>query len=309
MIICLTFLIISIGTSYALIRYLSAPLTTLSEMQEQYGKGTLKEVELGRSLESAELGRSFHRMTKQIDELVEKNYAAELNEKTARLSALEAQLNPHFLYNTLQAIGSEALLNDQPGIYKMLTSLASNLRYSIKSANIVPLKDELQYTDNYILLQQVRLGDKLKVTRSVEEAALSMNVPKISLQSLVENSILHGFGDDRSELSVSITVSLRETSLMISVRDNGTGIPEDKLKQLRLSFHRQTLSDSSRQHIGLENLYHRIRLIYREGAALTIDSKTGEESYTEVSLMLPHADRVTQARAAAFTYEKEEQDA
>lgn len=99
-------------------------------------------------------------MAAHINELIETNYISSINEKNSRLQALEAQLNPHFLYNTLQAIATEALLADCQEIYDMIVSLSANLRYTIKGGELVRLQEELDYVDRYILLQKTRLGGR-----------------------------------------------------------------------------------------------------------------------------------------------------
>ena len=287
-IIGLAFLIFAIAAAYLLIRYLSAPLTELVSIQENYGEGNVSHVQLGRSRESAELSRSFNQMTEKIDTLIKENYAAELNEKNARLATLEAQVNPHFLYNTLQAIGSEALLNDQTDIYNMLTSLAANLRYSIKASNVVTLKDELKYVDNYIMLQKIRMADRLSVAKHIDEETLDFPVPKICIQTLVENSIIHGIGGDRTSISIDLTTSIESGKIMIKVYDDGIGIPAEDLTAIRKSFHSQTLTDAN-QSIGLANLYNRLILLYGEETDMRIESEEG--SYTLITLVLPERPR------------------
>lgn len=280
------FLFFAVLAAHMLIRYLSAPLTALVQYQKDFGEGRAVTSRLGRSRESAELSRSFNEMTSRINALVQKNYVAELNEKNAKLAALEAQVNPHFLYNTLQAIGTEALLNDQTSIYKMLTGLASNLRYSIKAENVVPLSDELKYVDNYIMLQQCRMGSRLQVNMMIEPEALSAPIPKISVQPLIENSILHGMEGDRDSIRILLTIRMSPEKLYIQVSDDGVGIPEEKVEELRQNFKSQTLADKN-QSIGLANLYNRLLILYGDQIDLTIESKTGEKSYTVVELQVP----------------------
>ena len=228
---------------------------------------------------------SFNEMTSHIDALIRQNYDAELNEKNARIAALEAQLNPHFLYNTLQAIGSEALLHDEDGIYSMLTALAGGLRYSIKASNIVTLEEEMNYVDSYVMLQKIRMGERLTVIRRIEPDTGSKRVPKISVQALVENSILHGIRGDRNAVTITIEAFRRGDYLIIRVTDNGAGIEEQALEELRAAFTGQTASHFA-SGIGLANLYHRCRLMYENDADLMIDSKTREDSYTTVTLIL-----------------------
>ncbi|MCR5488310.1 MAG: histidine kinase [Lachnospiraceae bacterium] len=289
----LIFLIVAVVLVIILIRFLSAPLTALAVMQDQYAGGYLEDQQLGRSKESAELGKSFHRMINQIDRLLERNNDTEEKERTARLKALEAQLNPTFIYTVLAEISEEALKQDQPEIRDMLVTLAGNLRYTISAANVVTLREELQYMNNYVKLQKLRLKERIQISQIANDAAMNLYVPKISIQQLVENSINHGLRGDDNTIHIVIDVTVKENkSLLIRVRDDGRGIPEDKLQEFRLSFHKQAHYSTDEDPASLTNLYNRIRLIYNEGAAMMIDSRTGENSYTEVSLLLPHADKI-----------------
>ncbi|MCR4588154.1 MAG: histidine kinase, partial [Lachnospiraceae bacterium] len=293
----LVILILALLLSYALIRYLSRPLGTLSEMQGHVGAGQFEPIDIGGCMETKHLSDSYNHMTREIQELIQKNYTSQINEKSARLTALEAQVNPHFLYNTLQAIGSEALLNDQQNIYTMLVSLASNLRYSIKAPNTVLLREELQYTDNYIMLQKIRMEDKLTVTRRIDDSLLDVPVPKISLQLLVENSILHGIRGTKNSISITIETFRREEHLVIRVTDDGVGIPPEELEQIKGHFQEQTLTNPNPQ-LGLSNLYNRIHLMYKEDAVLEITSSVAKPSYTSVSVILP-IHRATETRFPA----------
>ena len=282
------FVAFAVLAAHMLIRYLSAPLTLLVQYQKKFGNGQRVTTKLGRSRESAELSRSFNEMTERINTLVQKNYMAELNENKAKLAALEAQINPHFLYNTLQAIGTEALVNDQKNLYTMVTGLASNLRYSIKADNVVPLSEELKYADNYIMLQQCRMGERLQVNRIIEPDALTIPIPKISVQPLIENSILHGMEGERNSIRILLTIRMSKDRLYIQVSDDGVGIAEDKIREIRKNFKTQTLSDAN-QGIGLGNLYNRLLILYGDQVDLNIESKTGEKSYTVVELQIPRA--------------------
>jgi two-component system sensor histidine kinase YesM len=147
---------ISLAASLAFffVELVTKPLSKLSHRLKKVGKGNFTTTaKIGGSREIVQLADSFNQMIYQIDELIKKNYLSELNEKTARLIALEAQINPHFLYNTLQAISAEAIVNDQLQINSMVTSLASMLRYSIKGGDLVRLKDEMKHVLDYLLLQ------------------------------------------------------------------------------------------------------------------------------------------------------------
>ena len=268
-----------------LIHMLTNPLHVLSKQMERTGSGDFHTVvHTDGSREIIELSQSFNLMVSHIDELIRRTYLAELSEKSARLTALESQLNPHFLYNTLQAISTEALLNDQPQINKMITSLASNLRYTIKSEDLVPLRNEMVYVNNYIYLQKIRMDDNLQVNIRIDPDTEEFLIPKISIQTLVENSIIHGISPATGSIQIDISVKRVENYIHICVRDNGNGIPQEQLSLLYADFERQDKTGST-GGIGLVNLYTRLKLLYPQPATLDIRSKPGK--YTEILLVLP----------------------
>lgn len=281
----LLFLTISLLLSFLLIRYLTAPLSALADFQSQIGSGHYPKINIGRCLETAELGRSFNDMSEHIDRLVNDNLIASLNEKNARIAALEAQVNPHFLYNTLQAIGSEALMNDEPKLYDMITRLAANMRYSINGSNEVPLSEELRFTDNYIELQKLRMDDRLQVTRRIDHSLLSLQIPKCSLLLIVENSIKYGLAGDVKQLSLEIDVFRQADTLVIRVRDDGAGMSSKRLSEVVSQLRSYRPGNSS--GIGLLNLYSRLKIMYDNRADIQIESSSGKDDhFTCVTLLL-----------------------
>ncbi len=275
----------AISTIFLLLRFLTAPLKTLAEKMRKTGDGDFHtSLHAGGNKEVTELSASFNSMVSQIDQLINRTYLAELSEKNARITALEAQINPHFLYNTLQAISTEALVNDQLQIHRMITSLASNLRYTIKDGDLVSLKREMEYVTNYIFLQKMRRADVLRFKKEIEPGTEEFLVPKVSLHTLVENSIIHGTGKSTGQITIYISAKLKEDKLILLVRDDGCGIPEAKLKNLEQNLAAQK-PNSAAKSIGLANLYIRLQLLYDDPAIMQITSKEG--SYTEVILTLP----------------------
>ncbi|NLL78221.1 MAG: sensor histidine kinase [Clostridiales bacterium] len=267
------------------LRFLTKPLKMLSKQMEQTGNGDFHtRIHTDGSREVIELSNSFNSMVKHIDELIRRTYLAELSEKNARLTALEAQLNPHFLYNTLQAIATEALLNDQPQINTMITSLASNLRYTIKGGDLVPLRQEMEYVKNYIYLQKIRMDDKLSVELNIDPDTEKYLIPKVSIQTLVENSIIHGLRPQTGSIHIKVSSQLNGRQLVICVQDDGIGISDDQLSLLYENFKKQEKSGAN-GGIGLVNLHTRLTLLYESPADLTID--TQEDKYTRIVLTLP----------------------
>lgn len=270
---------------YILLRLSTRPLDRLSQQMVKAGDGNFSPLSgIGGSREISDLADSYNDMVRHIDRLIRQNYLSEINEKTSRLAALEAQLNPHFLYNTLQAIATEALVNDQPQIYDMITSLAANLRYSIKGGDLVFLQSEITYVKNYVLLQKTRLEDRLQVAFDVDESLLQAMIPKISIQILVENAILHGIGTETDSVTIAIQVLRHDKYLCAIVSDNGCGIPADQLQQMKASFQNFLHPDSAGK-IGLANLNSRLHLLYEEDATLEIQSIESEG--TRITMLIP----------------------
>ena len=278
--------LITIFLVYLFTYLLTKPLKTLSERMQYAGSGDFHTFpEMHGSSEIAELSHSFNSMLRHIEQLIQQNYIAKLSEKNARLTALEAQLNPHFLYNTLQAISTEALINDQFTIHRMITSLASNLRYTIKGGDLVPLKSEVQYLSDYIYLLKMRMNDALVFNIDTEPELDDYMIPKISLQALVENSIIHGKSTNKESIEIKVTLTrLPNDRLQISVYDNGCGISQEQQNKLYQDFE-SALTAKNPGGIGLANLYVRLHLLYNEPTDLKIES--AEHQYTNIILTLP----------------------
>ncbi len=270
---------------YMLLRLFTIPLRVLTKQMQRTGEGDFHtRINVEGSTEIRGLSDNFNSMVSHIDQLIKRTYVAELSEKDAKLSALEAQLNPHFLYNTLQAVSTEALINDQPQIHRMITALASNLRYTIKGSNLVPLKQEMSYVKDYIFLQKIRMDDALTFTSDIDPATEGCLIPKISIQTLVENSIIHGKSGNKDTICIEVSAKYNDNNVIIIVRDNGCGIAPQQLDKLYTDFNLQK-STGKYGGIGLANLYSRIRLLYDTPASL--DIHTQEAQYTEIVLTLP----------------------
>ena len=188
------------------------------------------------------------------------------------------------LMTPLKAISTEDLVNDQIRIHQMITSLASNLRYTIKGNVMVPLRQEMTYTNNYVFLQKVRMGDDLIFSSDIDPASLDCMIPKISIQTLVENSIIHGKTENHPAIQIAVTVKLQDNDLLITVKDNGCGISEDRLQKIYEDFASQKTSGTD-CCIGLTNLYSRMQILYSRETQFVINTEEGK--YTSISLTLP----------------------
>ena len=269
-----------------IIHALTSSLTALSKQMRLAGDGDLKTtVDEKGSYEIVILAHRYNSMIHKIDDLIQKNYISEINEKTASLRALEAQVNPHFLYNSLQVISTKAIMSNQNGIYQMIEALAFNLRYSLTEEGIVTVEQEVKHVNNYLLLLKARFEERLLVTIDMADDTKNIRIPKISIYTLVENSAEHGLENMVGQLSIKISIVQRENQLIVVVSDNGPGIQPERLEEIRKWLSEDYSSISSRKHIGLRNLNARIKILFGSNASLIVQSVPGQN--TETTMTLP----------------------
>lgn len=232
------------------------------------------------------LTRKITGMTRTINDLILTEYRLEIANKTNQLKALQAQVNPHFLYNALQSIATLSLRYNAPKVYDLIYSLGSIMRYSMTTERThVPLQDEIEHVENYMILQKERFGEEeLQLIVEVEDAVTAIIVPKMILQPIVENIFKHGFEDGIKQGVVSISCSLdNNEQLIISVKDNGKGMSEDQLTELEAGL--TNIQGTDHEEIGLRNVLARLRLQISEESQLRIERNA--EAGLTVTLVIP----------------------
>ena len=266
----------AVAASAAFARFLSKPLI---ELAARMGKIRLDSSQpMERSEREDEIGllqNSFADMAERTQNLIASEYIAKIEKRNAQLRALQAQINPHFIYNTLQAIGGMALKHEVPGIYEVTLNLIDIMRYSLNfSKDRVRLGDELKYLQSYLQIQNLRFGRRLDLAFDAPEECFEYLVPKLILQPLVENCFEHGLSERAGRWVVTIRAQVSGKDLLLTVTDNGVGIPPEKLEQIRATLESGTdLSLRGAEHIGLTNVNARIRLMFGgEDYGLVIDS-------------------------------------
>ncbi len=234
----------------------------------------------------------FNKMIQRVNHLVftlqEKNEEIKeilARQKHAEIKALEAQINPHFLFNTLDAINWRAIEHDEEEISNMLCSLGSLLRYSVSNIeSIVILEAEIAWLRKYIYLQRERFNYSFSCTFDIEQESLGFPVYKMLLQPLIENVIVHGFEGVKKDGMIFVQSYLREDGkLCIRIQDNGIGIPEDELAVIQEEISRGASLNNKK--IGISNAANRLKIYYHGEAELKILSKYGEG--TEVIMVIP----------------------
>ncbi|SDY12692.1 two-component system, sensor histidine kinase YesM [Evansella caseinilytica] len=256
---------------------ITTPIRELVKNIRQVEKGDLRVrfESLGND-EIGILGHRFKMMVERINQLINREYKLELENKTNQLKVLQSQINPHFLYNTLQSIGTMALKSNAPQVYTSLTELSQIMRYGMNTdEDVVPLVKEVNYTKAYMQLQKQRFGEELVYILDVDEDTLNVPVPKMLLQPVIENYFKHGFDIRENVGEIIVTAKKDAAFLHIKIKDNGVGIVEERLQQLRQHLYSEESghSDEIQMGIGLKNVYTRLKLYYSGRAALTLQSR------------------------------------
>lgn len=231
---------------------------------------------------------SFNIMLDRNRKLIAQEYQSKLEKREAQLRALQAQINPHFMYNTLQVIGGMALQKDVPQIYKVTTALGDIMRYSLNfSDEMVCLREEIQYFRSYLTIQDERFANRISLELGIPEELMDYLIPKLILQPLLENSLEHGLSDKAGEWKILLEGCLApEGDLILTLEDNGVGMTPDRLEQVRESLREGTeMSIKANAHIGLCNVNSRIRLKFMEDQyGITINSSYGEGTVVRVRI-------------------------
>lgn len=228
---------------------------------------------------------SFNELIQKINKLVNEVYLSKITQKNAEIEALQSQINPHFLYNTLDSINWMLLEKEEYDISNIIISLGDILKYSMDINNgFVPLSEEINNIENYLLIQKNRFEDKLQFSIDIPNEMLGEKVPKLILQPIVENSIIHGVDSEQYDIAINITLNAYfvDENINIEVVDNGVGIDSRKVKNLNEYLEKDTDDLNS---IGLRNVNRRIKLYFGEDFGIKIYSK--RNIGTKVVIIIP----------------------
>lgn len=262
------------------------PIKELTDYIAKINSGSLKElsgqIELNGYLEIDTINNQFNDMLKTIKHLnkqvfltTSQLYEAQLSKEKIDLQYLRSQINPHFLYNTLESLKGMAATSGDKEIVKFTKAVSSIFKYSLKGEAEVPLSEELKIIKSYIYIQHIRFTDRFCVEFNIQEDLLNCKLPKMILQPLVENAIVHGIEDCPTFCKLSISaVQESKKDLCICIFNEGIPIEAEKLKeiQLELKNSRNFLLDQQPKSIGLHNVHNRIQLTYGEPYGLSIES-------------------------------------
>lgn len=232
----------------------------------------------------------FEQMSTELKQLVERIYDEQEQKVEAEIQALQAQINPHFLYNTLNSVKWIATMQHSEKIVEMTEALISMLRYTARTNNrLVPIREELEHIDHYIVIQKVRYFNRIDFHCEIEESLEKQEIPKLSIQPLVENAIFHGIADQEDGL-VSIEVRrMGDSELAIMVRDNGNGMDADTADQLKSRL--GGTEDSG--GIGIINVHQRIRRVFGEPYGVSFESSLGKGTVFVIRIPLRNGEETS----------------
>ncbi len=265
---------------------ITEPIVTMMKVMKRAENGELDvKLSITGKDEIGQLGNSFNNMIIKMKMLIDRLVEEERLKKEMELEVLHAQINPHFLYNTLNTIRWMAKIQGAKSVSSALTALIKLLMVSINfGKDMISLEEEIEYVKNYILIQRLRFNERFSVDYIVDEACMACYVPKLILQPIVENSIIYGLKEEDSEgLQITIKAYRREDSLIIEVNDNGPGIKQEILKDILKS--EKDVNKFSK--VGLNNINQRIQLSFGDTNGIEIDSR--EKQGTSIIIMLPYS--------------------
>lgn len=230
--------------------------------------------------EVGQLGQSFNRMVEEIKYLIKENYEKQLQLREAELKAIQAQINPHFLYNTLDSINWMARIHQIDEISETVISLGELFRYSIRKGNqVITIGEDIKQIQHYLSIQKLRFRDKLHIVMEIDDVILPLYTLKLLIQPIVENAIIHGLENKKGPGTLRILGSLMDNQVQFLIEDDGIGFLLHPLLQ------ENRTKNNENTGIGLENVHKRLSLQFGEDASLTIRSEQGQG--TTVIIRIP----------------------
>lgn len=289
MIMMIPVLLLIIVLGYFLSARIILPIERLKAAMQRVADGIFVEVKDFhlREDEMGSLVKSYNCMVGQLEESIKQNYVAKLNQKRIEFEMLEAQINPHFLYNTLSLISSISEIEGLGEITMISNSLSDMFRYNVQKGSIVSVKDELDQIRNYMNIQSYRFLGKISFEFHINPEIEQYKILKFLLQPLVENALYHGIEKKEEASRLSITFLNEHDKLSITIEDDGVGMCEVTLKELKEKLNQKEsyFKQAQFEHIGVQNVNSRIKLYYGDEYGLEIWSK--KNIGTKIQMTIP----------------------
>lgn len=274
--------------SIFLSREITKPIRRLRDSMSLVEKGEFNKasIDITTNNELGSLTRSFNIMTDRIQNLMEANVKEQADKRKSEMKALQAQINPHFLYNTLDSIVWMSEANRNEEVVLMTSSLARLFRQSISNEKEqVTLREEVEYVKNYLIIQKMRYKDKLEYDINIDEGVYDVKIIKFALQPLVENAIYHGLKYKSCKGKLEITAYAKNEDVIITIKDDGIGMDDEMLSHI---FDKK-VTDTKKNGVGVNNVQSRLQLYYGKEYGIIYKSKKDEG--TSASIIIPRNGR------------------
>ena len=281
-----TLLLSFIPLYHFLKKYISKPLIVLNQSMEQFSKGDYSSrAHFLYNDEIGQLGSTFNNMVQKNEHLIKTAYISKIHQREAELNALQAQINPHFLYNMISAIQWTAYRNKQNEIAEMAYSLGQVFRISLnRGSNIIRVREEYELIKVYLNLQSVRFEGAFDYTLDFPEEVMDLRIPKLLMQPLVENCVVHGIDSSKSKMHIDAGIKSMDGHIHIYVNDTGKGIPPEVLEKLPAGLVGEDTAPTS--HFAMRNINERLRFLFGDDYRFDISSALGSGTKIEISFPL-----------------------
>jgi two-component system sensor histidine kinase YesM len=286
-----TFLVFLVLLIYLLRKILNR-LVDLRNLSRKVIKGDLSVRSKAKGTdEIAVLSKSFNLMLDKVNEMIEENTLTQSRKREAELAMLQAQINPHFLFNVLNSIRMKVLLKRTQDSAEMISSLSKLLRITIdKNKEMIPFHEEIEINHDFVRLMNIRQMHTVELNVEVSPETLSIKIPRLVLQPIIENAIIHGFSDHGGY--ILLKAAYLDGIFMIEIEDNGLGMQEDQLTKIRESFNKANAKPNLESEqvkgfssIGLSNVYERMKLTFGDNFMMRVHSELNKG--TKVTMIIP----------------------
>ena len=298
--VCLLLLGAFFLVSLIISRGLTKPLTYMMSIMNRIKMGeTNLRLKSMKQYEFGVLGQEFNDMLNRMEKLISEKYATQILANDARYKALQAQVNPHFLYNTLDTMSGIAASKNCPQVSRLCLALSNLFRYSLNMKDpLSTFEEEILHSKNYMYIMNIRMQDSVQLDIAVKSELLKEKLPRLSLQPLLENALLHGLKEKRGEKWIRLTAKADTNNLWIIVEDNGVGMNADAINEHLKKSVTEVLQRKS--SIGLDNINARVKLLFGPEYGISVQSEKNEGS--RVTLYLPRKGEANNGKKEIFSF-------
>jgi len=267
--------VLAIICTWYISTWFTKPITNLLVSMRKVQKGDFTQsISVQDADELSQLSHGYNTMVRRVGQLIDEVYQVQLNRKESELKLLQSQMNPHFLYNTLNTVSLFAIQHGDHQVARMIYALSTFFRMNLSGGkDVITLKEELQLVESYLFLQKIRFGDKIIYEVELDAAAAEFPIPKLLIQPLVENAIVHGIEPLGAEGFIGISAVMEEGRLLVQVRDNGSGMSAERLAQI-----------DEQPGYAISNMKERVRLHYGADASIDIRSSLGAGTTVQLEI-------------------------